>query len=143
MPEPLCREVKRSLASMPDLATYIIHASNPIACRLTTIIYSHSNRPNLASPALRLVPHRLQMLDNRHVSIQKPIHTVLCASLLSPLQLPAANRPRNAFLPADIRQIVNGCAIHLSAIYVLTSSRCDDAEEAARACPVQKLSGPE
>jgi len=107
-PEPLCREVERSLASMPDLATYIIHAANPIACRPTTIIYSHSNRPNLASPALRLVPHRLQMLDNRQVSIQKPIHTVLRASLLSPLQLPAANRPRNAFLPADIRQIVNG-----------------------------------
>jgi len=62
------------------------------------------------------------MLNNRQVPIQKPIHTILRASLLTPFQLPTSNRPRNAFLPTDIGQIVDGCAIHMSADYFHTFS---------------------
>ena len=47
------------------------------------------------------------MLDNREIRIQKPIHTILRTALLAFLQLPASNRARYAFLPADIRQIMN------------------------------------
>jgi hypothetical protein len=53
---------------------------------------------------LSLPPHSLQVLDNREVRIQKPVHAVLRTALLSLLQLAALNRPGHAFLPADIGQ---------------------------------------
>lgn len=122
MPDHHTYEVERSLASIPDLATLIVHTANAAAFRPTTIIYPHINYLSLTSPALRLIPHRLQMLNNRQVPIQKPIHTILRASLLSPFQLSTSNRPGNALLPTDIRQIVNGCATHLLANYLHTFS---------------------
>lgn len=61
----------------------------------------------------RLIPHRLQMLNDQEIRIQEPIHTALRAALLSPVQLPAADRARDAFLPADVREVVNRC-IHIN-----------------------------
>jgi hypothetical protein len=45
---------------------------------------------------------------DRHVRIQESIYTILRASLLVLVQLPAPNRTRNTFLPADIREGMNG-----------------------------------
>ena len=101
-------KVEKSSASMRDLATLIIHTADPAASRPTAIIYSHSNHCKLTSPALRLVPHRLQMLNNRKIPIQKPIHTILCTALLALIQLPTADGPSYTFLPADIGQGVYG-----------------------------------
>lgn len=57
----------------------------------------------------RLIPHRLQMLDDQEIRVQESIHTALRAALLSPIQLPTADRARDAFLPADVREVVNRC----------------------------------
>ena len=57
----------------------------------------------------RLIPHRLQMLNDQEIRVQEPIHTALRAALLSAVQLPAADRARDAFLPADVREVVNRC----------------------------------
>lgn len=57
------------------------------------------------------------MLNDSDIPIQKSIHTVLHASLLSLLQLAAADGSRNTFLPADVGQVMDGCAIDPLAIY--------------------------
>jgi len=48
------------------------------------------------------------MLDNREVPIQESIYTILRTRLLALIQLPAADRARHAFLPADVRKVVYG-----------------------------------
>ena len=52
---------------------------------------------------LRLVPHSIQMLNNREIRIQEPIYAILGTVLLVLIQLATTNRSRYAFLPADIR----------------------------------------
>lgn len=56
----------------------------------------------------RLIPHLVEMSNNRHICIQKSIHTILRAGLLVLIQLPTPNRARYAFLPADIGEGVDG-----------------------------------
>lgn len=43
------------------------------------------------------------MLNDRKIRIQEAIHAVLRARLLALIQLAAADRPSDTFLPADIR----------------------------------------
>ncbi len=47
------------------------------------------------------------MLDNREIRIQESIHTILRAALLALVQLAASDSSSNAFLPADVRKVVN------------------------------------
>jgi hypothetical protein len=54
-----------------------------------------------------LIPHRFQVLNNGEVRIQEPVDTILCAALLVPIKFPASDRPRHAFLPADVGQGVH------------------------------------
>ena len=54
-----------------------------------------------------LIPHIVQMLNDREIRIQEPIHTILRTSLLVLIKLSASNCPRDAFLPADIGEGVN------------------------------------
>lgn len=63
--------------------------------------------PTSPSPLLR-IPHILQLLDNQEIRVQKPIHTVLRTALLRLIQLPALDRARDAFRPADIGEVVHG-----------------------------------
>lgn len=48
------------------------------------------------------------MLNNSKIRIQEPIHAILRARILALIQLPTANRPRHAFLPAYICEGMDG-----------------------------------
>jgi len=65
----------------------------------------------ISSHLLRLVPHSIQVLNNREIRIQKPIDTVLRAALLVLLQLAASDRTGYAFAPADIGKVVYRCLV--------------------------------
>lgn len=52
-------------------------------------------------------PHLLQMLDDGKVGIKIPLHAVLRTTLLAPIEFSILDRPRHAFLPAHVREVVN------------------------------------
>ena len=55
-----------------------------------------------------LPPQSLQMLQNRQVGIHPPLNTILRTPFLSAFQPARRDLSGDAFLPADIRQMVNG-----------------------------------
>jgi hypothetical protein len=59
-------------------------------------------------PSSRLIPHRLQMLNDGEIRIQEPVDAVLRTALLVTVQLSAADRARHTFFPAHVGQGVHG-----------------------------------
>ncbi len=111
--------------SLPN-ASLIIH-SHRHECRSS----SHTQKPilhtqrglQIVEPAnqpakfsLRLIPHVIKMPYDGHIRIQESIHTILRASFLVPIQLPASNRTRYAFLPANVGEGVDSCVEQASVI---------------------------
>ena len=84
-------------------------------CALLFVTYNIHVRHSTRDQAL-LPPQRIQMLDDREVRIQKPIHTVRRAGFLALIQLAAPNCARDAFLPADVREGMYRCDHSLASI---------------------------
>jgi len=61
----------------------------------------------IQTPPLSGIPQLIQMLDNQHICIKEPLHTILRTSVLRPLQLSRLDRSCYAFLPADICEVVD------------------------------------
>lgn len=61
-----------------------------------------SSFPNL------LPPHPLELLNNQEIRIQKAIHTVPRARLLTLIQLAALDAAGHALGPADVCEVVDG-----------------------------------
>ena len=55
-----------------------------------------------------LTSHSAQMFQHGLVGVQKPIHTILYARLLLPVQAARRDTPGNALLPACICEFVHG-----------------------------------
>jgi hypothetical protein len=62
------------------------------------------------------------MPNNLKIRIQKPIHTIRRTALLPLIQLPTLNRRRDAFAPADIREVVYGYTKNKNISIVLFSA---------------------
>lgn len=73
----------------------------PLPLSLPTTLNSHPPLP----------PHDAQMLQHRFVGVQEPLHAVLYARLLLPVQAARRDAPRHALLPADVGQFVHGCRV--------------------------------
>jgi len=84
---------KRSTGISDDQQT------NPASCTLT--------KPSEGVCSLRHIPHALQVLDNSQVAIQEAIDAVLGTRLLVLVELAALDGARDAFVPADIRQVMH------------------------------------
>jgi hypothetical protein len=96
-----------------DVPIHILHinsrqysykwAINPFFHRVPAILLCPYSRFKIQTPSLRCVAHAFKVFNDGEIGIQKAVHAVLCARLLTLVQSLAADRSRDAFSEADVR----------------------------------------